>query len=248
MATAYQTAPDGFEVVPSDFWGSPVWRDRQTKALMCPGYTGATYATNVNDTMFIGGMQTPGICDVVPDKGRAVDKSRKAAGADGSKITLHGIQNGEVTISIKVWTPDQWEALKALWLVIFPGTQKVTTTKKTTTQVPVEQFQSTTSGAASSTQFKNVTTITKKTQNAQPTPWTCIHPFLALHKITSLMFLSANGPVPNARGLMVFTIKAVEFAKPNGLNVTSTPKAVEAKGSVLEPASNPPPGFGPVEL
>src|SRR6516225_3918036 len=126
-AQPYSQVPDGFEVVSSTFWGSPVYRNKTTGQLFCPGYTGNTFASAITDYVVIGDYTTPGVCEVKCDKQREVDK-KKIKGADGARITLAGLEPANVDIKIKIWTPQQLLELDKLRAIIFPGRQKVTKT------------------------------------------------------------------------------------------------------------------------
>ncbi len=115
---AYQNFPThAFE-----FWGAPVY-ETSNGELACPGFTGATYAANPWDTVKLAGKPLPGICEIEIKKNRDVDK-KKAAGSDGARITLHGMEPGAATIKVTIWTPEQLRVFQSMWTEFFPGDNK----------------------------------------------------------------------------------------------------------------------------
>ena len=116
------SAYDGIAGIPSDFWGSPVLRDNEGQ-LYCPGFIGATFSTSEWDYCTFGGDLSPGVCTVTIHKTQAVDV-KKAAGVDNATQTFHGLNPGEIDISITLWTPQQFEELKKLWKKIMPRAEK----------------------------------------------------------------------------------------------------------------------------
>jgi len=113
---------DNIATTPFDFWGQPVIT-ASDGTLFCPGFTGNTISTSVWDKVFIQSAPTPGVCEVRVNKFRDIDK-KKAAGNDGARITVHGIEPAMVEIQILIWTPDQLKALNELWPLIFPKSNK----------------------------------------------------------------------------------------------------------------------------
>lgn len=119
MASLYQ----GLSPTAFDFWAQPVFK-RTDGALYCPGFTGETYSKSAWDYVVIqGDTQTPGICEVSCDKSRDVDK-KKAAGSNGARLTIHGIEPAIVEIEITIWTPEQLKQLRSLVEAIFPANNK----------------------------------------------------------------------------------------------------------------------------
>lgn len=119
MANAYSNLTNA---VSFDFWAQPVLTDA-SGALYCPGYTGKTFMKGAWDSVKIGSLQTPGTCDVTVSKSRDVDK-KKAAGSDGARITIHGIDPGSGEITLTIWTPEQLKTLRSVWEQIFPSSNK----------------------------------------------------------------------------------------------------------------------------
>lgn len=105
-------------VLPSRFWGSPVI-DGGDGTLICPGFTGNTYADNPWDFVNIMGFKTPGIAEVSVKKERKMDV-KKASGRDNARLTYTGMEPALVDIRVTIWTPDQLQALTGLWNYIFP--------------------------------------------------------------------------------------------------------------------------------
>ena len=113
------------------FWAGPVLFDNDGR-YYCPGFEGPTYSTSPWDTVVVGvpytdpdKPQTPGIAEVSVEKYRDVDK-KKAAGKDGARVTIHGIEPAMIEIKLIIWTPDQLRVLSELWPVLFPKMQKGT--------------------------------------------------------------------------------------------------------------------------
>ena len=213
---------------------------------------------------------TPGIAEVKLTKYRDVDKNKKAAGNDGKRVTIHGIEPAEGEIELIIWTPQQWRMLKALWPVLFPGPQKFTTTK--TVAVPPDLTGRLEVGGQTYAVAKNGTvsffgsgdssgitsgqTIvvpqkqqTKRVSTTQVKsiirPFDVRHPVFDLHDIKSIVFVKAGelapGPVPFSK---TFTMHWVEFMPPDSkINATTTPAA--AKASTLEPTGYRMPGSNP---
>ncbi len=100
------------------FWGAPVFKN-SIGDLVCPGFTGNTYANSKWDYVTIASQQTPGVCEVNVDKYRDVDKKKKS-GTDGARITIHGIEPALIDIRITIWTPQQLQDLNLIWGYIFP--------------------------------------------------------------------------------------------------------------------------------
>lgn len=106
-----------------DFWAGPVLKNNDG-TLYCPGFTGETYMKSPHDYMVIeGASKTPGLIEVHPTKGRDLDK-KKAAGTNGARLTIHGIDAATVDLEITIWTPEQLRKLRDLWAQIFPQSNK----------------------------------------------------------------------------------------------------------------------------
>jgi len=113
------------------FWRQPVYQ-LGDGTYFTPGCDGPTYASNPWDRVdlglktllqFNGQPRTPGIARVRVDKFRDVDK-KKAAGNDGARITIHGVEPAEVEIELTIWTPEQFRQLVQLWSILFPPASK----------------------------------------------------------------------------------------------------------------------------
>lgn len=101
-----------------DFWdpGLPV----PAGAVNPNGYEGALFATNRWETVIIGGNQLPGLCEVDAKPKKRHDK-RGAAGEDGTSTTMHGYEGAEVTVSVRIWTPQQWTEFKRVRALFWPA-------------------------------------------------------------------------------------------------------------------------------
>jgi hypothetical protein len=108
------------------FWRSPVYTASDGQ-LWCPGIIGETYSSRPWDFIYLGIPSTqpftPGICRVMFDKARDIDK-KKAAGNDGARVAIHGVDLAAIDIELLIWTPEQLKALASLWPVLFPPAYK----------------------------------------------------------------------------------------------------------------------------
>ena len=119
MASAYSNLTNA---VSFDFWAQPVLTDAKG-ALYCPGFSGNTFAKGVWDSVRIGSVRTPGVCEVTVQKVRIVDK-KKAPGSDGARLTATGIEPGTGDIELTIWTPEQLRTLQSVWAQISPPSNK----------------------------------------------------------------------------------------------------------------------------
>lgn len=80
--------------------------------------SGPLYAPNPWDTMVIGGQRLPGIVEVTATPSKKAD-TKKASASHGAKTTIHGTDPAEASISITIWTLEQWQVfipiMHALW-------------------------------------------------------------------------------------------------------------------------------------
>lgn len=113
------------------FWRQPVL-ELDDGTYWHPGSDGPTYLTGVDSAwsyLYLGipstQPYTPGKATVHVTKFRDVDK-KKAAGNDGGRITIHGVEPCQVDIEIFIWTPEQLRALSGLWPTLFPQAYKGT--------------------------------------------------------------------------------------------------------------------------
>jgi hypothetical protein len=241
---------ENVQAVPSEFWGAPVlvWDGPgqrfdgiQKGELYCPGYEGATYSKFINDYVLVAGEPTPGICTITGSKSRAIDK-KKSAGSDGSRLTFHGIDNAEGELAITIWTPQQYQVIRALLSKWFPPSQKVTKVTKSTTQQAIENPNQSTAF----TPFTVKTTVTKKTMLAEPQAFKVAHPRWKEINVTAVIFTGIACSVPGqVNGARTFTVKWTEYLNPGDVVTTKSMTKAVAKDSTLEPAANPPPGSNP---
>jgi hypothetical protein len=221
---SYSQVPDGFEVVSSTFWGSPVYRNKTTGQLFCPGYTGNTFASAITDYVVIGGRQTPGVVVAVECKRERDKDVKKSKGADGATVTFAGLQPADVEIKIKIWTPQQLLELDQLRALLAPG--RKTTTKTVTSGKNGERTTVQPSGTrvitnnsyraatgilkSDAAQYDQITTERTYTAVTVPTigqtrktittstvdvkPFQCTHPVLITHGVHALLFYKFDGP------------------------------------------------------
>jgi hypothetical protein len=108
------------------FWAKPVLQ-ASDGTYYSPGFDGPTYASSPWDYLYLGVPSTqpftPGLCTVAVNRTRDVDK-KKAAGNDGARVTIHGVDAAMVEIAIRIWTPEQLRQLAALWPTLFPNAYK----------------------------------------------------------------------------------------------------------------------------
>jgi len=111
------------------FWRQPVYQ-LQDGTYWTPGCDGPTYATSPWDYLYIGlpttgTPQTPGLITVNPLRQYAADK-KKPSGSNGGRLTIHGLELGEVDIELRIWTPEQLRQFAILWPILFPASNKGT--------------------------------------------------------------------------------------------------------------------------
>ncbi len=241
---------------PFPFWGQPVYIANgatssqfgvQEGEYYCPGFTGSTYAKSIQDKVYIavpfdGNSQpyTPGILIdvIVTDKKRDVDK-KKAAGNDGARLTVHGIDPGQVDIKVLIWTPEQYRQLRIMWSIIGPRVTKTKKTSSTPITTQVINFQGnngqSNSGFNNTVEIPTGKTIKKTTTltTVDKTPFDVQHPTLDDYNIKSVLFTELVGPQINRDRSRVWTMKGIEYLAPSTNNVTRTP--VASKGSVNDP-------------
>jgi len=111
------------------FWRQPVYQ-LQDGSYWHPGHDGPTYLVDIDSPwsyLYLGipstQPYTPGRATVHVTKFRDVDK-KKAAGLDGGRFTIHGVEPCLVEIDLLIWTPEQYRALLALWPTLFPQAYK----------------------------------------------------------------------------------------------------------------------------
>lgn len=208
----------------SDFW-LPVFQ-RADGSLYSPGVSGNTFSDNVFDTVYFGAAPTPGVAEVSVTKTRSMDK-KKGAGTDGARITLHGVDPAEFDIRVRIWTPEQWEAIKTLKSLLFVAAYKSTT--------------STVAASVSSGPGAPATATTLKTTKTTAVTFDVSHPTLAFHKIKAVQVVAVNGPEAGASPQdKIVTFRCIEFLPPGSKNATHTDEA-PTSSNALTASSNPMP-------
>ncbi len=86
--------------------GVPFWVSDTSR-----GFDGPVYAKNPHETIFIGGLQLPGICKVTALPSQQVDR-QKVSGGDGATIIVRGYLPGPVDVECEMWLPSQWEVFQ----------------------------------------------------------------------------------------------------------------------------------------
>jgi len=111
------------------FWRRPVYQ-LQDGTYWHPGSDGPTYLVDIDSPwsyLYLGipstQPYTPGKATVKVRRFRDVDK-KKAAGNDGGRITIHGVEPSMVEIDLTIWTPEQLRQLANLWPTLFPQAYK----------------------------------------------------------------------------------------------------------------------------
>ncbi len=95
----------------------PFWDDRYTAADPGP-YQGELYAPNAWDTGIIAGVQLPGIVSVSAALSRHFDVI--SAPGTQPQLRIYGYEALRFNVSIKVWTPAQWNLLQVVLSTIQP--------------------------------------------------------------------------------------------------------------------------------
>ncbi len=105
--------------------GAPFWDD-QYNAFNPGPYRGSTYAPNAWDTGKIKGVQLPGLVSVNASRSRHLDI--KQLPGSSPIVTAVGYEPLRFTMSIRIWTPAQWDVLQQimafLQTVKLPGLPK----------------------------------------------------------------------------------------------------------------------------
>lgn len=80
---------------------------------------------NPYDKVYLGGMEVPGISDVVSTNGRQNDIDvKKTKGKSGSSIKFNGAQLVELEVKVKIWMPRHVEMYQDLVKITDPGIAK----------------------------------------------------------------------------------------------------------------------------
>lgn len=230
-------------LINSDFW-LPVYQ-RPDGSLYSAGQPGNTFSDNLMDTVYFGAAPSPGIAEVTVMKERSVDK-KKGAGSDGGRLTIHGVNPAEFEIRFRIWTPEQWEAMKQLKALVFVPAYKTTTT----TLKPVG-FQSTTtvnnaSGTATATSGTiSIPQAPTKFTKTTPVTFDVTHPTTAFHHIKAVQVIGVGGPDPGASTQDRYvTFRCAEYLPPGTKNATQTDEAPTSNGTQIA-SNNPTPGTNP---
>lgn len=210
----------------ADFWGAPVIQ-ASDGSLVCPGFEGNTYASNIWDYVIFGESSvTPGIANVSVNKRRLLDR-QKPSGENYSRLVYTGLENAVIDIQLTIWTPMQWIALKKLWINLFPYLKSA--------NLPEEQPTS--------------DTITRVSPDWPPA-FQVYHPALVPHLVSAIAILGADGPmpgyIPNSRLFVIHGIEYVPIVHPSQQVADKPqPSAVnpitKVRASTLEVPSYKPP-------
>lgn len=109
------------QITSLDFWD--VVYQQSDGTFISPGYIGPTYLANSWGSVFLNGIQSPGMAEVRIDRVRVADK-KKGAGVDVGTATIHGILPSDIDIKIVIWTADQWDKFKTWISALIPKTGK----------------------------------------------------------------------------------------------------------------------------
>lgn len=75
------------------------------------------------DTLVLGGRRWPGIATVTVKGGQDIDV-KKGKGVHGAQLTYNGYAPKEISITLRIWTPDHWDALQIAMADIEPSATK----------------------------------------------------------------------------------------------------------------------------
>lgn len=175
-------------------------------------HIGKLFSGDPWDTVVIGGMKLPGLCEVRGLAQLELDK-KKPKGSNGVTLTVTGYEPGPFEITCTVWTSEQWDWLQD-WINKFwalPRKSRPTT---------VEKKVRTGSNPDGSPKISKVSSKNKASQVALQIE----HPALAVLGISSCVVQAVSIPEPGSfEGSKVVKIKVVEHVLPNG-TVTKTAK------------------------
>lgn len=242
-----------------DFWYQPVYQN-QDGSLYCTGCTGKTIADSLFDKVFFGSLPTPGVAEVDAKRERKVDE-KNAPGSDGATVTIHGLKPADITISILIWTPEQYRAMRELWPLLMTPPYKTSVSSQVSAFInplsPSSAGAPTTVGTTSlvnSTgtniavqQVPVVATKSVLVKTKVAVTFDVSHPKFTDMKIKAVQIIGGWGPdvapIPGAR---VFTIKAIEYLPKGKTNATQTD--VKPLGSLYDPQPYASPDQNPENL
>ena len=84
----------------------------------------AQFPPNPWDTVVVGPVRLPGICEVRVTSARRIDMPKKSA-TDGSGLIFHGKNPGRVEIKVRIWTKRQLQDLDSALAIIWSGRGKL---------------------------------------------------------------------------------------------------------------------------
>lgn len=87
------------------------------------GAEGVLYAPNPYDVVKIDKELIPGRCEVSAKAQRKKD-TKSGAGTDGGTTTTTGYQPTEVSLSVSIWTPEQWAVWQPMMARLWPRVGK----------------------------------------------------------------------------------------------------------------------------
>jgi hypothetical protein len=192
------------------------------------GYEGPVYAKNPWDLVILNGFRSPGVATVKCIPQVKIDLPKEVA-RDGGPATEKGHVPAKVDIQIKIWTPDQWDAMQNLMEAIWrqPGQ------KYRLELVGGILPQTSTTGTGDKTKAKPAITIA--------------HPCCALYGVTAVMLESPESPdsAPEV-GAKIIRLKGVQYiARSNQpadrkVRGARVPLAPELQGTKSAPPFKPP--------
>lgn len=187
----------------SIFWG----RDRR-------GYEGQLFAQNLVDTVFLKGLQLPGICTVKALPTQIVDM-HKAPGGNGAVLLAQGYLPGPIDIEVLLWTDEQAAHFEKVLAEIWEPPNKIGQRAKE----------------------KQAAEITRSAAKlAERNAIAVVHPHLNRWNIQRVVVtgvsLPERGPQPGSR---VINIKCMEFVPPAAENATRKFKGAANKPEDTDP-------------
>lgn len=185
-----------------------------------PGpYVGPLYAPNLWDTATIKGVRVPGIVTVSVGRSRHLDVKQMPGAAPW--ITPIGYEPVKFSMSVRIWTPGQWDVLQDIMLFLqslFTKSLASSTAGETAAIAALNPIIGAAAAAAAA-----AATQTRSIQNDSLDVFDVYHPKLAALGIRSAM-CTKNGPLSDGQDRTLSLEFLQQFAKKGKVY---TPKAAE---------------------
>lgn len=191
---------------------STPWIDGQPKVAF-----GKTYADNPWDTMFIGGSQTPGLCNVAVNAARRVDE-KKHAGADGETLSIHGRNLARVIVKIRTWTKEQHERMELILSKVWANYGQTGSAGQATGPITGSVSGGLFPAAAAAIAASPLLSGIPASLPADTLAFDAAHPKLSLHGVKAITVIDVDGPEQGTGAewaVLTWTLKCLQYAPAN---------------------------------